>query len=311
MVKLCLDYKVKKGKRLVKKELIVALKGELYFVKFIINPEEDDFEPGVILGRSFLRLANGVLDLGNGVNTIYPELDPFEDDSEKTGKCSDDSDQLLDFNFDDVPKFGEELLPFICKTGKSNRNKKRTMENLNLSYQHIKPSSSAGGHLTQEEVEKEALAVRISQKDKVELDGKTIKEEEDAVKRIKGEALKEKDDPSVFIFPIRLEGKVNKNALANIGKGAGTQKESQICCGQFISKLDRKCRVLTKDVVRSLSALIYCRDMDTTMLKDLIDYDGKLILEDPQPGVPRVGIPRPLRASMPDLYDRMGRIKIC
>ncbi|GKB01824.1 hypothetical protein Tco_0829868, partial [Tanacetum coccineum] len=45
-VKLCLDYEVKKGKKLVKKELIVALKGELYFVKFIINPEEDDFIPG-------------------------------------------------------------------------------------------------------------------------------------------------------------------------------------------------------------------------------------------------------------------------
>nr|GEU46082.1 hypothetical protein [Tanacetum cinerariifolium] len=64
MVKLCLDYEVKKGKKLVKKELIVALKGELYFVKFIINPKEDDFEPKVILGRSFLRLAHGVVDFG-------------------------------------------------------------------------------------------------------------------------------------------------------------------------------------------------------------------------------------------------------
>ncbi|GJT99361.1 hypothetical protein Tco_1109700 [Tanacetum coccineum] len=89
-VKLCLDYEVKKGKKLVKKKLIVALKGQLYFVKFIINPEEDDFEPGVILGRSFLRLAQRVVDFGNGVITIYPELDPFEDDSEKTGKSSDD-----------------------------------------------------------------------------------------------------------------------------------------------------------------------------------------------------------------------------
>nr|GEY54414.1 hypothetical protein [Tanacetum cinerariifolium] len=43
VVKLCLDYEVKKGKRLVNKELIVALKGELYFVKFIINHKEDDF----------------------------------------------------------------------------------------------------------------------------------------------------------------------------------------------------------------------------------------------------------------------------
>nr|GEU74063.1 hypothetical protein [Tanacetum cinerariifolium] len=43
-----------------------------------------------------------------------------------------------------------------------------------------------------------------------------------------------------------------------------------------------------EDVVRSLSALIYYRDLDTITLRDLIDSDGKLILEDPQPGVPRV-----------------------
>nr|GEY42514.1 hypothetical protein [Tanacetum cinerariifolium] len=68
--------------------------------------------------------------------------------------------------------------------------------------------------------------------------------------------------------------------------------------------------VLTEDVMRSLSALIYCRDLDTTMFRDLVDSDGKLILEDPQSGVPRVGIPRPPRASIQDLYDRMGRMKI-
>ncbi|GJW62264.1 hypothetical protein Tco_0111599 [Tanacetum coccineum] len=51
-------------------------------------------------------------------------------------------------------------------------------------------------------------------------------------------------------------------------------------------------------------------DLDATPLRDLIDSEGKLIPEDPQPGVPRVGIPRPLRASMQDLYDKMGRIEI-
>ncbi|GKA42769.1 hypothetical protein Tco_0735429 [Tanacetum coccineum] len=178
---------------------------------FIINPEEDDFEPGVILGRSFLRLAKGVIDFGNGVTTIYPEPDPFEDDSEKTGKSSDDWDQLLDFNFDDVPKFGEELPPFVCKMGKRNRNKKKRYNGetlIYILYQDIGPSSSTRGNLTQEEAAKEAL---------VELDGKTVKEDEEAVKRIKGEALKEKDDPGAFIFPIRLEGKVNENALADTG----------------------------------------------------------------------------------------------
>ncbi|GJS61897.1 hypothetical protein Tco_0656681 [Tanacetum coccineum] len=91
-VKLFLDYEMKKGKKLVKKELIVALKGELYFVKFNINPKEDDFEPRVILGRSFLRLAKGIVDFGNRVITIYPEPDPFEDDFEKIGKSSNDWD---------------------------------------------------------------------------------------------------------------------------------------------------------------------------------------------------------------------------
>ncbi|GKB98681.1 hypothetical protein Tco_0984818 [Tanacetum coccineum] len=79
---------------------------------------------------------------------------------------------------------------------------------------------------------------------------------------------------------------------------------------RFISKLVRKCKVLTEDLVRSLSAPIYCRDLDSTTLRDLIDSDGKLIPKDPQPGVPRVIIPRPSRASMQDLYDRMGRIEI-
>nr|GEZ87381.1 hypothetical protein [Tanacetum cinerariifolium] len=52
--------------------------------------EEDDVEPGVILGRSFMRLAKGIVDFSNGVITIYPEPDPFEDDSEKTEKSLDD-----------------------------------------------------------------------------------------------------------------------------------------------------------------------------------------------------------------------------
>ncbi|GJX54254.1 hypothetical protein Tco_0282623 [Tanacetum coccineum] len=75
VVKLCMEHEVKRGNKVVKKELIVALKGEIYFVKFIINPDKDDVEPG-----------------------------------------------------------------------------------------YIGTSSSAGGHLTQEEAAKEALAIRISQK---------------------------------------------------------------------------------------------------------------------------------------------------
>ncbi|GJV64505.1 hypothetical protein Tco_1475333 [Tanacetum coccineum] len=125
------------------------------------------------------------------------------------------------------------------------------MENFNQFYQDVGPSASAGRHLTQEEAAKEELAIKISHrydlleeerhvietmayndkykmildetwKDKVELDGKTMKEDEEAVKRIKGEALKEKEDPGTFIFPIRLEGRVNENALADTGSDINT-----------------------------------------------------------------------------------------
>ncbi|GJW65842.1 hypothetical protein Tco_0117726 [Tanacetum coccineum] len=183
---------------------------------------------------------------------IYHDIDPFLEDTEEEEKSMDDWDHFLDFNLDDVPLLGrEELPPFVCKMGKSSHNKKRSMENLSLFYQDIGTSSSASGHLTQEEVAKEALAVRISQKfalleevmpvietmayhdkykkvldeiwkDKVELDGKIAKKEEEVVKRIKGEALKEKDDPGAFIFPIRLEGQVEAmriliNVLCQVG----------------------------------------------------------------------------------------------
>ncbi|GKC21919.1 hypothetical protein Tco_1024069 [Tanacetum coccineum] len=76
----------------------------------------------------------------------------------------------------------------------------------------------------------------------------------------------------------------HQNGYANVAwliarwmkrKGAGTQKESQICCGQFIMKLARKARVLSDE-----------------------------------PRVPRVAIPRPPRTSMQDLYERMGSMEI-
>ncbi|GKD23989.1 hypothetical protein Tco_1225692 [Tanacetum coccineum] len=58
--------------------------------------------------------------------------------------------------------------------------------------------------------------------DKVELDGKIVKEDQEAVRRIKEEAFKEKDDLGAFIFLIKLEGQVNKNALADTGSDINT-----------------------------------------------------------------------------------------
>nr|GFA42904.1 hypothetical protein [Tanacetum cinerariifolium] len=74
--------------------------------------------------------------------------------------------------------------------------------------------------------------------------------------------------------------------------------------------LARKAKVLSDEVIRNLSAQIYGRDLNTTTLRELIDSEGRLIPKDPQPDVPRVSIPRAHKASMHDLYDRMGSMEI-
>nr|GEV05879.1 hypothetical protein [Tanacetum cinerariifolium] len=93
-------------------------------------------------------------------------------------------------------------------------------------------------------------------------------------------------------------------------KEAGSQKDSMICCGQIITKIAKRKNLLSEEVPNSLSTLIYCRALDTTILRELIDSEGRLIPEDPEPGVPRVAIPRPPRASMLDLYERICSIEI-
>ncbi|GKA62181.1 hypothetical protein Tco_0761700 [Tanacetum coccineum] len=49
----------------------------------------------------------------------------------------------------------------------------------------------------------------------MKLDGEMKKEEEEAIIKVKGEALIEKEDPGAFVIPIRLEAKIDLNALAN------------------------------------------------------------------------------------------------
>ncbi|GKC99886.1 hypothetical protein Tco_1170161 [Tanacetum coccineum] len=183
-VKLFLEHEVKCGNKVVKKGIIVALRGEIYFVKFIINPEEDDVEAGVVFERSFLRLIKAIADFENETIIIYPELGPFL---------------------------------FVCKMRKSRRNKRKQLEKYQLIYSNIRPSMCTGIPLTQEEAEREALAISIFERyfileeerplietmaysdkykkildkiclDKMKLDG-MYKEEEEAIIKIKGEAV--------------------------------------------------------------------------------------------------------------------------
>ncbi|GJY03220.1 hypothetical protein Tco_0361372 [Tanacetum coccineum] len=91
---------------------------------------------------------------------------------------------------------------------------------------------------------------------------------------------------------------IHQNGYANVAwviakwrkrKGAGSQKDSQICCGQFISKIAKKSRVLTDEIIHSLSTPVYCRDLDSTTLRELIDSEDRLIPDIPVDDAPRVG----------------------
>nr|GEU58432.1 hypothetical protein [Tanacetum cinerariifolium] len=63
-------------------------------------------------------------------------------------------------------------------------------------------------------------------------------------------------------------------------------------------------------VLNSLSVPNYCRALDTTTLRELIDSEGRLIPEVPALGVPRVAILRGPRPFMQDLYKRIGSMEI-
>nr|GEW03386.1 hypothetical protein [Tanacetum cinerariifolium] len=123
------------------------------------------------------------------------------------------------------------------------------------------------------------------------------------------------------IIKFRLDGRAHNLTLLEFARRLGIYHADEIDEEVFNVYFERGMRMWwliarwmkrkgADDMIRSLSALIYCRDLDTTTLRDLIDSDGRLIPKDPQPGVPRVGIPIPPRASMQELYDRMGRMEI-
>nr|GEW09953.1 Gag-Pol polyprotein [Tanacetum cinerariifolium] len=181
--------------------------------------EEDEhyFTPCFVGG---LHAYDGEIDLKNGIIKIHSELDPFLDNSEETKKFKDDWDHLLDIDFGDIPKIDE------------------------LCYSDVGPLLSNGKPLTHEEAAREALTIDIYKRfsileeerpvietmtysdkykkildrivmDKLKLDGEIKKEEEEAIKQVNAEALKEKEDPKAFVIPIRLEAKIDLNALAD------------------------------------------------------------------------------------------------
>ncbi|GKD19129.1 retrovirus-related pol polyprotein from transposon TNT 1-94 [Tanacetum coccineum] len=218
VIKLCPEHEVKRGNKIVKKELIIALRGEIYFVKFIINSEEDDVEPGVIFKRSFLHMTKAITDFGDGTITIYLDIDPFLEDNEEEEK----------------------------------------------------------------KAAKEELALRISQKFAL------LEEKRKKNKKVKGEALKEKDDPGAFIFPIRLEGQVNKNALADTGSDINTMpyRIYEQLGREEIKKVDRGITMINHTKAEAMGILmnvLYRVGVTTLIAKFLIldipiDRDAPIVV---------------------------------
>ncbi|GJY43403.1 hypothetical protein Tco_0431616 [Tanacetum coccineum] len=447
VVKLCLEYEGKNDEKVMKRELPIALRGELYFVKFIINSEEDDVEPGVIFGRSFLRFTKGIVNFGNRILAIYPDLITFNDYSD------DELDAIL-ASINELLR--EELENDMYERMLILSEKRPIIKTLKYSDQHKKLLDS----------------VLL---DKLKLDGEVEVKEEVATKELirSYKAIKEKNDHGVFVIPIRLEGKfdfhalvdtksninwgttnrtaksryntnlarllpkqiyspcivdwnvintlgcveeieamlkikvyemggqeeiftfeawrrafdinkpiytelchefystyefdevvmdkelitkkfikfrlggrghsltlleftcrlglynsheireegfkVHHNGYANVAwliakwlkrKGVGSQRESMICCGQFIMRIAKKMSLLTDEVLNGLSAPTYYRSLDATTLRELIGSNGRLIAEDPAPSFLRLAMPRPPCPTMQDLYKRMGSMKI-
>ncbi|GJV22917.1 retrovirus-related pol polyprotein from transposon TNT 1-94, partial [Tanacetum coccineum] len=163
-VKLCLEYEVRKGKKLVKKELMVLLS----------------------------------VNFGEGTITIQPDFDPFLLSSDEEGNPNlDNLEELLNFDIDEVPQT-ETNLPTLTIF-------------IHWNTLNLRGSGKEG---TCPQYQYEAY--------KVKLDGKIKPEEERAMVKVKGQMLKEKKDLGAFLFPIRLEDRINENALTDIGSDTNT-----------------------------------------------------------------------------------------
>ncbi|GJY08194.1 hypothetical protein Tco_0375248 [Tanacetum coccineum] len=112
-------YQMKTEGKSESKKLLVIIKGYVYHVKFIVNPNEGDSTPGIVLGRSFLKTLRGIVDLGKGAMTIYPDPDPFHDNLDSSNYPKDEWDDLLEnIDFGDIPEI-DELPLFVCNMGKN------------------------------------------------------------------------------------------------------------------------------------------------------------------------------------------------
>ncbi|GJW35362.1 retrotransposon ORF1 [Tanacetum coccineum] len=148
-----------------------------------------------------VRLTKGVVDFRSGILTIYPHLITFNDDSDDELDAllaSIDVDDLPPLNITDIPPF--EMEEDLYKRILILNEKRPIIETFKYSDQHKKLLDSV-------------LLDKLKLDEEFEVEEEIVGEE-----FIKGnKAIKEKNDPLMFVLPIRLEGKYNYHALVVTG----------------------------------------------------------------------------------------------
>nr|GEW91576.1 hypothetical protein [Tanacetum cinerariifolium] len=207
----------------------------------------NDTVPGIVLGRLFLKMTRGIFNFSKRIMTIHPDCYSFHDDTDNSDNSEDDWDAILEeIDFGDIPKIDWlELPPYVCSIRKNSKNKEKTKGNYKMTYSDEGPSLNITQPLTQKEMTYEALEKDILERitilqesraitetlkygdqhkklldsvlmDKLKLDEEV---EEEAAKEVirNYKTLREKNDPVVFVLHIRIGGKYDTHALADIG----------------------------------------------------------------------------------------------
>ncbi|GJZ08240.1 hypothetical protein Tco_0542523 [Tanacetum coccineum] len=183
-----------------------------FAVKLCLEHEDDDIELGLVLGRSFLKLTKGIANFRNGIITIYPELDPFLDDSNKSNNSRDDWVDILEgIDFGDIPEIdGIDVSSFESKIGKSSRNKKKPHGNYKMTYKP-RPIIETIKFIDQHKKLLDSVML-----DKLKLDGEVEFDEEEATKEIDWFALADTGS-NINVLPYQLYTKLGREEAKPVG----------------------------------------------------------------------------------------------
>nr|GEV71276.1 reverse transcriptase domain-containing protein [Tanacetum cinerariifolium] len=229
-----------------------------------------------ILRRSFLKTSRGIVDLGKGFMTIYPDPDPFHDNSDSLDDPIDEWDDLLEnIDFGDIREI-DELPPFVCNMGKKTAQDKLKRD-IYERVLMIQESRLIIEMLKNSDQHKKLLDSILL--DKLKLDEEIKEREEEAAKEVirNYKTLREKNDLGAFVIPICVDGKCDTHALADTGSNINVLPNGiymQIEAGE-IEVIEDKIRMLDHSRAEPMGILrdVLCHVGVTTILARFLVLD--------------------------------------